>query len=230
MTKSEIVDAYIRGELDRRAFVTRLTAVGVSAGAAIAYAVSLAPAAGAASPRHSASGYIARAQQNPDGEYGTAITLTSDDEGIQDLLTASRDVDALLDALDTFTADDFRNAGLTADDLALLQKIRDQHTEQVDAIQALASGSGTTSTNSGGGNAEVDTSSLTDYLKALADALNTLVGVFAAVIPAIQSGEIRQTLTQIGLVVARHAAIISYLAGEDPSPDSLENVIDPATL
>lgn len=230
MTKSEIVDAYVRGEMDRRAFVTRLMAVGVSAGAAIAYAASLAPAAGAAGPRHSVAGYIARAQQNPDGEYGTAITLTSDDEGIQDLLAASDAVDVLFDALDSFTADDFRNAGLTADDLALLQKIRDQHAEQVDAIRALTSGSGTTSTSGGGGNSGANTSSLTKYLKALADAQNTFVGVLAAVIPAIQSGEIRQTLTQIGLVAARHAAIISDLAGEDPSPDSLENVIDPATL
>ena len=230
MTKSEIVDAYVRGDLDRRSFVARLMAVGVSTGAAIAYAASLAPAAGAASPRRSASGYIARAQQNPDGEYGTAITLASDDEGVQDLLTASGDVDTLLAALDTFTADDFQNAGLTADDQALLQKIRDQHTEQVDAIQALLTGdSGTTST-SGGGNAGANTSSLTEFLKSLADAQNTFVGVLAAVIPAIQSGEIRQTLTQIGLVAARHAAIISYLAGEDPAPDSLENVVDPTTL
>ena len=41
MSKHEVIDAYLRGKIDRREFVGRLTAVGVSAAAAVAYAQSL---------------------------------------------------------------------------------------------------------------------------------------------------------------------------------------------
>src|SRR3712207_5979766 len=45
MSRHELVDAYISGTINRRAFVRGLTALGVSAGMAAAYAVALQPAA-----------------------------------------------------------------------------------------------------------------------------------------------------------------------------------------
>jgi hypothetical protein len=48
MSRQEIVDAYVGGSLNRRAFVRRLIGTGVSAGAAVGYAQVLAPAAEAA--------------------------------------------------------------------------------------------------------------------------------------------------------------------------------------
>jgi hypothetical protein len=48
MSRENLVEAYIGGALNRRAFVRRLMATGVSAGAALGYAQVLAPAAEAA--------------------------------------------------------------------------------------------------------------------------------------------------------------------------------------
>jgi hypothetical protein len=48
MSKQELVDAYLDGSLNRRGFVRRLIATGVSAGAATGYAQLLAPSAEAA--------------------------------------------------------------------------------------------------------------------------------------------------------------------------------------
>lgn len=228
MTKTELVDAYVRGDLDRRSFIARLTGLGVSVGAAVAYATSLAPATSAApgaSPIRNSAGYIARAQ-NADGEYGTAIILSSDAEGIQDLLVALSAVDAVLASLDSFSADDFTGAGFSEDDYNLIQTINDQHQQHVNALAALAGSSGAASP----GPKSVSYTSVQEFLTALADALNTLTGVFAAVIPALQDGQIRQTVTEIGLVVARQAALVSSLAGEDPLPNTFEPVIDPSTL
>ncbi len=45
MSKSELVEAYVTQAINRRAFVQGLTALGVSAGVAAAYAVALQPAA-----------------------------------------------------------------------------------------------------------------------------------------------------------------------------------------
>jgi hypothetical protein len=45
MSRHELVDAYVSGAINRRAFVRGLTALGVSAGVAASYAVALQPAA-----------------------------------------------------------------------------------------------------------------------------------------------------------------------------------------
>ncbi|MFN8594312.1 MAG: hypothetical protein U0031_22895 [Thermomicrobiales bacterium] len=45
MSRSQLVDAYVAGSIDRRAFVHGLTALGISAGVAASYAVALQPAA-----------------------------------------------------------------------------------------------------------------------------------------------------------------------------------------
>jgi hypothetical protein len=44
MSRNELVDAYIAGTINRRAFVRGLTALGISAGVAASYAVALQPA------------------------------------------------------------------------------------------------------------------------------------------------------------------------------------------
>jgi hypothetical protein len=47
MSRHELVDAYVSGTINRRAFVRGLTALGVSAGVAASYAVALQPASAA---------------------------------------------------------------------------------------------------------------------------------------------------------------------------------------
>lgn len=50
MTKRELVDAYLAGKVPRRTFIRRLSALGVSAAAAVAYANVLASEARADAP------------------------------------------------------------------------------------------------------------------------------------------------------------------------------------
>jgi hypothetical protein len=45
MSKRELIDAYVSGAINRRAFVRGLTALGLTASLAAAYAVALQPAA-----------------------------------------------------------------------------------------------------------------------------------------------------------------------------------------
>ena len=63
MTKLELIDAYAAGRIDRRDFVARLTGLGISAAAALAYAQSFAPSASAASSRGH-NGYVVRMQDS----------------------------------------------------------------------------------------------------------------------------------------------------------------------
>lgn len=216
MTKSELVDAYIRGDVDRRHFVSKLTAMGVSATAAVAYAGSLVQNT-AASPSRNSAGFVARAQ-DADEEYGTAITLASDEAGVEALLDAAAALQGPLAALDGFTAEDFAEIGLDGEDLELLLDIRAQHQEHVEALSALIGAPAP-----GAGGAAPDTP-LADLLVTLAEAFNDFVAVLAAVIPALEDGETRQLVTTIGLVAARHAALVSAIAGIDPIPSTFEEV------
>ena len=63
MSKNEIVTAYLNGRIDRRQFVKRLTAVGVSSAAAMAYAQSLASPATASGTTRDSNGFVAARMQ-----------------------------------------------------------------------------------------------------------------------------------------------------------------------
>lgn len=75
VSKNQIVEAYLQGQIDRREFVRRLTTVGVSSAAAIAYAQSLAAPA-AAAPIAGRHGLVAAHQDYPVGD--------SDGDGLSD--------------------------------------------------------------------------------------------------------------------------------------------------
>jgi len=63
VSKNEIVTAYLNGRIDRRQFVKRLTAVGVSSAAAMAYAQSLASPATASGTTRDSNGFVAARMQ-----------------------------------------------------------------------------------------------------------------------------------------------------------------------
>src|SRR5262245_30782675 len=76
MSKSELIAAYVGGRIGRRDFVRRLTALGVSATAAAAYAQTLAPSAAAAGLGHDRSGLRMRAQaEYPGGDFGDLASI-----------------------------------------------------------------------------------------------------------------------------------------------------------
>lgn len=99
MSRHELVDAYISGTINRRAFVRGLTALGVAAGVAASYAVALQPAAAAPGAYDyddydgPPGGGMTRADSDGDGlydwdetnVYGTgAYTFDTDRDGIGD--------------------------------------------------------------------------------------------------------------------------------------------------
>ncbi len=78
MSRQELVDAYIEGSLSRRAFVRRLMAAGVSAGAAAGYAQMLAPTAKAAPRAH-------RHKRNPGDDLYPRIVVEVLTKGIKNV-------------------------------------------------------------------------------------------------------------------------------------------------
>ena len=230
MTRMELVDAFVRGDLDRRQFVGKLTAMGVSAGAAMAYAGSLVQDA-AAAPGRNGAGFVARAAQ-VDDEYGAAFVLESVAAAVEAITEVGEDVLTSLTALvDTFTLEDFLAAGLTEEDYELLLTMNSQLEEQLEAINALPGTASTTVTRRGFQGASTQNfSSVQEALTAAASGYSTFVGLLAGVIPALESGEDRQITANVGLVSARHAGLVNYLAGSNPIPSPFEEPIDPATL
>jgi hypothetical protein len=211
VTKQELIGAYVRGELDRRGFVGRLTALGVTATAAVAYAGSFAPGVAASSSRNEA-GFLMSAQGTVnDDEYGTAFSFASDEEAVTVALESVAAVLAVLGALGGFSADDF-DPGV----FDVLTTIQEQQAEHADALAALL------------GDTPVETppadsfGSADDFLASLAGALDDLVGTYAAVAPALESGEARQTVTNILAVASRQAAVVAELAGLDPVPATFQ--------
>lgn len=221
MTKSDVVDAFIRGDLDRRGFIKRLTAVGVSSAAAMAYAGSLVQST-AAAPSNG-SGFITRGYMQ-DADYGLAVTIEDVPAAIaavlEDLLGNAGAIGGLLAAFD---AGDFAEAGLEESDREVLEDILSQILEQAEAIAAfrglpLAKAVET---------AVEAVSGLIEALAVVAAGLNEAAGGYAALIPALEDPLERELFTQIAIVAGRHAAIVSYLAGLDPVPGAFEEPIDP---
>ena len=216
MSKREIVDSYVRGEIDRRGFIRGLTALGVSAGAAATYAFNFAPSTAASAGNN---GFVVRAGQQ-DARYGTAITLESLLQGLQlAFAELAATLSALAAGLAAFSAQDFTAAGLPADTADLLTKMQQQLADQQDALKALglanAAGTGTTAASSAPGTPQA-------FLDQLATQFDQQASALAAIAPALQDGEARQTVTNIGFVTSRQAAIVHYLAGSDPIPSAFE--------
>ncbi len=223
MSKRDLIDAYVRGDVDRRSFIRKLSAMGVSATAAAAYAGSFGREAAAAPARNSA-GFISRLQggQDTDEDYGIAVAIQNILQALQRFIAR---MESIIERLGQIIS---QGNGPRPE---LLQKIQSQMEEQRQALITRLQGEagfdatmihGLTGQNTRlqGGNTLVD----------IANDLNTQTGLLAAIIPAIQSGQDRQLMTNIGLVTARHAALVSDLAGLDPIPNAFEVPIDPATV
>lgn len=225
MTKMELVNAYVRGDLDRRGFIKKLTAVGVSSGAALAYAGSLAQNA-AAAPTRTGAGFISR-QQDGDDEYGVAVII----ENIQEAIAAvEARIDAILqslnDILSAFDVDDFLSAGFSESAFDTLNTLPGILTTQQEALESLG-GLGRTNTRQGFAARLQSTDSLEDQIAAVADELNRAAGEWAAVLPAVEDEEARQLTSQIAIVAGRQAGVVSFIAGIDPIPGAFEQPIDP---
>jgi len=207
MSKHEIIQAYVRGELDRRGFVTKLAAFGVSAGAAAAYATQFAPSAVAAP-----GGFVVRAAQTTDADYGTSVDFESDAEAVELVSNAIGAISTLFASLSTFSPADFPEG--------LYDQLNDFFAEIQEHADALASlATVPTRRSATMGLRRSAASSADDFLKELEAAYDKAVKNFVAAVPAVDSGEIRQTLSNVSHAVARHAGVISFFTKGDGTPN-----------
>ena len=233
MTKHQLIQAYADGDIGRRDFVRRLSALGVSSAAALAYAHSLAPraAAGGSAGR---GGFVMRAQQGGDGEYGTAIQLGGDDEAVLSALEAVEVVQDLLDeGLGRFSEDDFTSFNCGSPDVyEELQRLYEQratHLEVLDSLfdQVVGAPARNVNARMAGLRLQSDSDSPEEFLAKLRDALDVEAGLFTGLVPAVEDGEVRQTMMSIASVKARHAAYVRTLTGRSGYPDAFEEAISP---
>jgi hypothetical protein len=223
VTKHEVIQAFVSGEIGRRDFVRRLTALGVSSSAALAYAHSLAPDAGAAGVA-AGSAYVTRAQADPDGDYGAPIP----DDLLCDLFTLLISIrQAVLESInaliDSNVDEDLGQIG-SAQILQRLQEMGQHAATQLVVLQELADESCGTALATSFKRAPLAQADEVGY-GSLAELLDLEAGLYTAVVPAIVDPAVRQTLMSIGMVVARHAAFARVLAGEAPAPTALEEPI-----
>jgi hypothetical protein len=223
MTKRELIEGFLRGDVDRRQFINRLTMLGVSGGAAVAYAASLGGSPAVAHPQ-SVSGFTMRAQVTDD-DYGTAIIIELI-EALQLALSIIEDlVLAILDLLALFVATDFADGVF-----GTLQTIDSQQREHAAALNGLLGAAGGTALATTSARMQFraqETPSPDEFLASLADAFDELTKMYAAVVPGLQGdvaevGEARQTFMEVASVANRHAALANLFAGRDPSPESFQ--------
>lgn len=211
MTAQGVVDAFIRGDLDRRGFITKLTALGVSASAASAYALTLGRQGAAAAPGSSGGG-ISRAHLAQEEDYGTDFVFETIEEALQIVFDAINEALALLSGLGIFSAGDFANPG----EFDLLSTIQQQQQEHADALAALLGTTGAV------GSSEASFDSVEAFLAELAGAMDGQTAMYAAVVPAVGDGAVRQTLMNVASVANRHAAVVHMMAELDPLPETFE--------
>lgn len=222
MTTQELIRLYTEGQLPRRDFVRRLSVAGVSAGAAIAYAQTLAPSASAA---------VGRLDLQQQGEYGGAIG-----EAIQALLAALAGIfQAIIDFLDAilalFTPDDF--SGFAAGGLGVfdeLQTLLAQLGTQNSAIANSASAQLAITlqplkVRSQAAMSLLQADTADEAVAKLGDALDLLVRAIAGTIPAAGDSALSQTLSSIATVNGSQAAFVRILRGTSAFPSALETPV-----
>lgn len=225
MTKHELITAYVGGRIGRRDFVRGLTALGVSASAAGAYALSLTPGASAAGVGRDRAGLRVRTRYQV---YG-ASAFGSDAEAVQ-LLSQFADIQiAILEAgLANLKAAPLRaQAGVELDpaDVDELQTLHTQLVEHRDALRALASDLGDTPVTVSIPEFAYDNAE--DLLTDLRATQETQLGIYAAVLPDVTDRNASATLVSIGLVQGRHAAFVNRLLKDSPFPETFQSPATP---
>lgn len=193
MSKIELIDAYVRGDIDRRSFMRKLAAVGVSATAAAAYAGSLASGASAS------TGFVARAQD--DDDYGVGDLI---EQLIASIVALIR---SILDSIfgGFFGASDFEQAGLSDRQVAQLRQMSTKMDDQAAALDGLFGTASAPKVEVGG--------SLNELLAQLAAQFNRYTAALARVAPTLEQAAARELVTSAGFSASRQAAVANELAG-----------------
>jgi hypothetical protein len=211
VTKRETIDAFIRGDIDRRTFIGRLTTLGVSSGAALAYATTFGQSALAA-PASNQTGLAAQGQDDLD--YGVPNPFPLD-EGIAIISEAFETIIGILEGLGDFTDDDFAEGIFDA-----LTTIQEQVAAQFEALGSLL-GAGSAGVRQFGQRSQFAAIQAGDpdtFLQDLSVAFDDLTARFAAVVPGTDEEAERQTMMNVAMVSGRHAGFVNWAAGNNPFP------------
>ncbi len=211
MSKRETIDAFIRGDIDRRTFIGRLTTLGVSSGAALAYATTFGASA-LASPSSPAAGFVSQGQGDLD--YGVPNPFPLE-EGLQIIADALEAIAAIFDDFADFVTDDFADGIFDA-----LAQIQEQIALQLEALGSLF-GAGFTSTTRSFAAAQ-GTGDPDAFLQGLSTAFDDLTASFAAVVPGTEEAAERQAMMNIAMVSGRQAGFVNFAAGNDPFPTAFQ--------
>jgi hypothetical protein len=220
MTKHELIDGFIRGTIGRREFVRGLTALGVSASAATAYAYSLGPSVSAAGVR-TKDGYRVRAQTD---DYGgpTAEEIIEIIQQILAILTILTGLlGQLINRLPNLKLIPGAYAAPSDSDVEQLAALVTQHEAHADALRSVLPELGGSLANEDIPVVTADTYDETvDYLLPLLDALPA---AFATIIPGLTDKEALATVTSIALVSSRHSAFVNHLAARPEFPETFQH-------
>jgi hypothetical protein len=230
MTKSELIAAYVSGRIDRRDFVRRLTALGVSATAAAAYAQSLTPGASAAGVGRDPAGMRVRGR---DQEYGVGGEFGEITDVINLQLQLIDIQLSILGGLENLKAAPLRLQGtdqLDPADVGQLDTMRTQLQAHRDALAGLVEDFGASA--SVPSVPEFSYSTIDDMLSDLQLAQEAQLGIYAAVIPTITgtgpaTASAHRTFVQVSLVEGRHAAFVNRLLGDSAFPETFQPTATP---
>lgn len=223
MSRQELIRLYSEGQLARRDFVRRLTLAGVSAGAAVGYATSLAPSAGAA----------VRPLAVQQDEYGGPVDPDDIDEAIAAAIAL---LDALVDflqtALDLFSPEAFADflAGGALDVLAQLVTLLAQLEAERTALAGITASAGVgqfaQSKRRLAATARLAQSQTPDeFVADLGDVLDIQCQLYAGLLPAADDASVRGQLASLAIVKGEQAAFVRILRGLPPFPNELETPI-----
>ena len=226
MTRHELIDAYVSGRIGRRDFMTRLTALGVSAGAAAAYAQAFVMGTSAAGSRP--SGHSVSMAQYGGPILGFPETVG---EAIEAAISFLSSLSAALQAiLDAYSAEDFDFAAVAgATIIANLQEFSNQLDEQLSVLESTGSAA-SGAAKSARPLAVVNLAqaeSAEEALTQLAQRYSIIQGYFAGAVPALDDADARLTLMGVALVNAAQGAFVRTALDQAPSPSAF---IEPITL
>jgi hypothetical protein len=207
MTRHELIDAFVSGQIGRRDFVRGLTALGVSAGAALAYSNTLAPKTAAAGRQ--SSPYVMRFQAQED-VYGTVCTL-NEVEAATAVAAAEQEVSSILEGI----LADFDQSDIPF--INALEVLNDHVSQHIDVLNTMVTDLGGTPPTPPPQPTYTDVDTAFDEL---IDALGGLTQLFTGVVPATANGERRQARMGIAMNLNKHLGYILALRN-NPSPGDI---------